>query len=340
MKQWLIDFIAPFYYYKVWPFMVRYGLVMLGGGKDGDDPPPIDPRIAQYSAEARFRPFSLTTSAGRSSGGNDGQFQAQASQPFSNIQQQSLAGTQQLLPQLTGALQRQPGQLDFNTNADELTQQYFQQQSQLLQPQFEQQANQLQNTLFGSGRMGLQLAGEAVGAGSGGMVQPDAFGLARAQSQTLADVGAQSRQRALQDAQQRFALERGQLTTNEALQQQQLQNLLGGTQGLFGMGQSVADIERQLMALGLTAEQARGAASAQAAQGLLGNRQAEMQNFQASQDSGKGIGGSLLGAAAGSFIPGVGTALGSSIGSKIGGSLFGGGGGGGANSSLTGGFKI
>ena len=46
----------------------------------------------------------------------------------------------------------------------------FRTSSALLEPEFEQQRQQLQSDLFGSGRLGLQLAGETAGAGTG-MVQ-------------------------------------------------------------------------------------------------------------------------------------------------------------------------
>ena len=40
----------------------------------------------------------------------------------------------------------------------------FAKSSALLEPEFEQQRQQLQSDLFGSGRLGLQLAGETAGA--------------------------------------------------------------------------------------------------------------------------------------------------------------------------------
>lgn len=293
----------------------------MGGGGKGGDTPEVDPRVAKWAQKSRFKPFSFTSSAGVGAGGRGGNFRSSASPSFSNIQQGALAGTQQLLPSLVEGLGRPASEFSFNTDADRLTQDYFNQQSNLLQPAFEQQRQQLQSDLFGSGRMGLQLSGDSVGAVGSGMVQPDAFGLARAQSQTLADVGAQSRERALADAQSRFGLESGVFGINEASQQQSLQNLLGGTQGLFGLGTGVAGLESDLFKNALTAEIARGGADAQAAQILLSQYQAE----QAAADSGggKGLGGSLLGGALGSFGSGAGSSLGKAAGTAIG-SYFGG----------------
>lgn len=69
----------------------------------------------------------------------------------------------------------------------------FNQRSALLQPQFDQQNTNAQQSMFGGGRLGLRLAGEGLGAGQGsGMMQPDAFGIQQAQSQALAGLAAQS----------------------------------------------------------------------------------------------------------------------------------------------------
>ena len=99
--------------------------------------------------------------------------------------------------------------------------------------------------MFGTGRLGLQLAGEGVGAGAGsGMVQPDVFGLGTAQQQTLAKVAAGSRQQALGEAQQL-----GQLA-----------------QGMLQSGMSISEMERQLIGLGIDAETARSQAQFMAAE--------------------------------------------------------------------------
>lgn len=332
IKQWLVNLAEPFYLKVFMPWFESKGFILYGGGGKGGDAPDVDPRIAQYSAEARFRPFSLTTSAGRGFGGPDGQFGATASQPFQNIQQLGLAGAQQTLPALQQQTMRGVTPFDFNTNVDQLTQDYFTQQSQLLQPAFAQQRNQLQNDLFGSGRMGLSLAGGSIGAGEGsGMFQPDAFGLGRAQSQTLGELGAQSRQMALSDAQSRLGLEQGVLGTQEQLQQQRFENLLRGGTGMFGYGTSVADLEQSLLRNALAGETARGMASSNAATGLANAYQLQAQ--QAESEGGKGLLGSIAGSAAGSFLGPLGGSLGKSAGGFISGKLGGLFGGGGAASS-------
>ena len=140
----------------------------------------------------------------------------------------------------------------------------FAKSSALLEPEFEQQRQQLQSDLFGSGRLGLQLAGETAGAGTG-MVNPDAYGLGLAQSRALADLGLSSRDQALEEQNQAYQQALGGYQTNLATGQQQLANLLSGFQGAFGTYGSVADLEQSLVNAGLSIEQARSAAQSASA---------------------------------------------------------------------------
>jgi hypothetical protein len=140
----------------------------------------------------------------------------------------SLGGAQSLFGQLAA--------FDPSARAGEI----FSEQSALLQPEFQRQAVDLQNQLFGSGRLGLRLAGESQGLGTGsGMVQPDALGLGTRQQQTLAQLAAGSRGQAFNEM-------------------GQLGNL--GAQALTG-AMGISGLEQSLMGLGLTAEQARTVAA-------------------------------------------------------------------------------
>jgi hypothetical protein len=214
---------------------------------------------------------------------------AQAPQQFNfqspygqQIQQQSMAAPQQFgyTPDLAGR-----------------TQEIFGQQAEMLQPEFQRQATELQGRLFGSGRLGLRLAGESQGLGAdSGMVSPDALGLGRAQQQTLANLATTSRQQALGEEEQRYQQELGTFGTNVAQQQQALQNLMGAEAQLFGQ-------QAQQYGLGQTAEQqalqnllsAQGQGFSQAAQayGLgQGAQQQQIQNAMALQ---QGLFGQALG---------------------------------------------
>ena len=271
-------------------WMPLYG----GGGKGGGGPSSsIDSRIVDMANEGTFKPYTISTSAGSAFGNDQGEFGASSSPAFTQAQQSAMSGANQLIPQVADAFGRQPSQFSFDSSLGDRTNSIFAEQSALLQPQFDQQRQALQNDLFGSGRMGLSLAGQAAGAGSTGMVNPDAFGLGQAQSQTLANLGAQSRQQALGEQQQQYGIDSGVFGINEGLQQQQAQNLLAGSQGLFGLGGAVSQQELELMQAGLASEQARGASFANAA-GALSAGQVQQQD----SGGGKGLLGNIAGGAA------------------------------------------
>ena len=180
-----------------------------------------------YAEEAKFRPYTVTTGAG-TTGFRDGEFFARLSQPYQDIQAATLGGALGLFEQAAA----------FDPRARE--QEVFAQQAALLQPAFTQQAEQLQQSLFSTGRLGLRLAGESQGLGAGtGMVQPDALGLGRAQQQTLAQIAAGARQQALGE-------------------QAQLANLASG---LFGTGLNVSNLGMNLLGQGVSAEGARAGAA-------------------------------------------------------------------------------
>jgi hypothetical protein len=146
---------------------------------------------------------------------------------YQDILNQSLAGTGNIAGQLAG----------FDTSAR--ASQLFEEQAALLRPEFQRQATDLQSRLFGSGRLGLRLAGESQGLGAdSGMVQPDALGLGRQQQQTLAQLAAGTRQQALQEGQQ----------------------LAGMATSLLNMGLGINQAEAQLIGMGVDAETARAAA--------------------------------------------------------------------------------
>ena len=258
-----------------------------GGGKgDGGSSKSIDPRIVEMAQKGTFKPFTISTSIG-SGFGREGESGVTASSPYQSIQSQALGGVSNLLPSLTANLQRSAQPFEFNTNVDQLTQDYYNQQAALLEPQFAQQRALLAQDLFGSGRLGLQIAGQGAGIGTG-MVNPDALGLASAQSRTLAELAAGARQQALADAQARYGIESGVYGLNQQAAAQGLQNL----GGLFGLGTGVSELELALLNQGLAAEQMRGASYANAAGALAAGQVQE-------QDSGgKGLIGDLANAGA------------------------------------------
>jgi hypothetical protein len=222
-----------------------------------------------YAEEAKFKPYTVTTGAG-TTGFRDGEFFARLSQPYQDIQAATLGGALGLFEQAAA----------FDPRARE--QEVFAQQAALLQPAFEQQAQQLQSSLFGSGRLGLRLAGQGQGLG-GGMVQPDALGLGRAQQQTLAQVAAGAREQALGE-------------------QAQLANLASG---LFGTGLNVSNLGMNLLGQGVSAEGAR--ASAGYGAGTVGTQYFDpvMTAYGQRAKSQTGFVGGMLGSLGlGGFMPG------------------------------------
>lgn len=112
-----------------------------------------------------------------------------------------------------------------------------------LQPELAKQQIAAQERLFGTGRLGLKLAGEAVGAPRGtGMVNPDAFGLAAGQAQSLQDLYTKS------------------LTAGQAMQTQYLNQLSGAAAKMLELGLTPTEVEQNLIKFGADLETARSTA--------------------------------------------------------------------------------
>ena len=219
-------------------------------------------RARELGKEAVFNPFTVTTGAGTGQYLGDGQYQATLSAPYQDILSSALGGA--------GSMFERAAAFDPSQRAQEV----FGEQAALLQPQFEQQATALQSRLFGGGRLGLRLAGESQGLGTGsGMVQPDALGLGRQQQQTLAQIAANARTQAFGE-------------------QAQLQQ---SAAGMLQAGLGISGLEQSLLAQGLDAETARAAAAYASGQMQLDpyKTQAQMQQEQRGQNA--GFFGSVLG---------------------------------------------
>ena len=300
---------------------------------------------------AKFQPYTVTSGVGSADTtfDDDGNMLLNASlnQPVRQAQEQALAGYGQFGDTLSDLASVNAGQFSpqgFNSanqgmtggmmgtnfsgqpfDVGQATDDYFQQGLGVLNPQFAQQNANLAQSLQGSGRGGLMLSSGAMGAGGGGMVNPDMYNTGAAQSNALANLYQQSRQSALGEqaqmygqglsAEQQRMLAGGQLfnqdlQTQQAdlagfnanqnqmlnyanLQNQQLQNV-----GMFSA------MENQLMELGMTAEQARAAAAA---------------GGSYTQPAKEGLGSQLLGAG----LSAAGMAMGGPAGAVIANNLFG-----------------
>jgi len=232
--------------------------------------------IPQGAADAgTFRPVTFRSGTGTSTTDAGGTTTA-LSGPYAGLS--SLVGSGQgLLTQAGANAQRAPDQLNFDMNTDQRAQDLFAQRSALLEPAFAQQRALAQQDMFGSGRLGLRLAGQGVGAGSG-MVQPDAFGMNQAQSQALAGLSSQSTDDAFAQAQAMAGLESQRFSQNQQAQQQQYANLTSSGEGMLSAGIQGAQLEAAI------AQQQMQNQQNQQAQGLSQQRlnldaQGQAQNF-------------------------------------------------------------
>ena len=271
------------------------GKVLGGGGKSA--------KPAQPYAAAQFQPYTYTSQVGTTTGtkvGSSGFNVASDVQPtLTNIAGTGLSRAEPFLGGFLNQAGRELPMFGGVDTGEQRARDIFRTQSALLEPSFEQQRQQLQSDLFGSGRLGLQLSGETAGAGTG-MVNPDAYGLGLAQSRALAETSALARQQAQQEQQQAFSQAAQQFAINEQQKQLQAQNLLGGfTSGLGAFG-TVAELEQALVNQGLSIEAARSAAQSASASGG-----AALAKAGTPATSGSGLFSSLLKtgltAAAGSF---------------------------------------
>ena len=204
-------------------------LDFLFGESTGDISGRLSPVFQQYGAEAQFKPYTVTTGVGTT-----------AYDPTTGTTRSALIPGAEELRNLAGSASggmfRSLQGFDPSSRANEI----FREQTALLQPEFARQAQQLKGTLFGSGRLGLGVAGEGVGAGAGtGMVQPDVYGQSLAQNRALAELAAGSRTQALEEA--------------SSLAQ------TGG--GLLTSALGISELENALMRLGIDRETARAAAA-------------------------------------------------------------------------------
>ena len=183
-----------------------------------------------------------------------------------------------LLDQAGALSQRTPDEFNYNFNPEEAGQRLFDQRAALLQPQFAQQNTNAKESMFGGGRLGLQLAGEGLGMGMDtGTANPDALGVANAQSRALAGLAAQSTNDAFGQEQARAGMDLSQFNTNQMAQQQQYANMMGSGQSLFGAGGQIIGQGQKQQALDDSYELGRYNADTSR---ITGQAQANSANYQ------------------------------------------------------------
>lgn len=173
---------------------------------------------AKVAAEAsRFKPYGVTTGFGSS------WFNPQTQQAGYNLDP-GMAAWRDAMMMGAGTVADQ-----VNLDPTDATNQYYNQIQDVMQPRRAQEQGALQQNLFGSGRLGMRLAGEGAGAGLGtGMYQPDVLGYNKAQEL----------------ANQQFAMQARQNAFNE------MDQGIGRAQGLFNTGLATEEYGLKPLALG------------------------------------------------------------------------------------------
>jgi len=215
-----------------------------------------------YARRAEFQPFTVRTGVGEV--GYDpstGTFQSTLTSPFQRLLTETTGGAERLLSQAAAF------------DPAEATQRIAAERAEAISPLFEQQTQRLRQALQSTGRGGLMLAGESVGAGPG-MVQPDVYGLARSQQQTLGDILLGAEQQAYNQAGQQFQL----------------------GQGLFRTALALPTMQQQMLGLGGQLEAQRGASMLGAGQLAISPMLAQAQLQQQSRGQSAGFFGGLLSA--------------------------------------------
>jgi hypothetical protein len=233
-------------------------LSSITGGGGGTKAKPASP----YTP-VQFQPYTYTSQVGTTTGtpsGNKFSFSSEIDPRLIDLGQTGLNRSKPYLERFLNNTQRPMSLFGGVGSAEDKAADIFRTQSALLQPEFDLQNQQLANNVFGSGRLGLQLSGETAGAGNVGMVQPDAYGLGRAQSRALAELSSAARKQAQGEQQQEFNQAFQSFGANEAQKQQQLANLLAGYTGSLGAFDSVAQMEQALVNQGAALEKSRSGA--------------------------------------------------------------------------------
>ena len=257
------------------------------------------------STGGNFKPVTFRSGTGQSALTPQG-MATQLAEPYANISDMVGQG-QGLFGQASTLAQQAPDQFNYNFDPEGRATELFNQRSALLEPSFAQQNARAREGMFGTGRLGLRLSGEGLGAGSGSqMMQPDALGVSNAQSQALAGLAQQSTNDAYNQQMQQAGLDLNQFNTNQMTNQQQYANLMGTGAGMFSGGLQAPKLEAQLAGAPLQSEALRQnyelGLLGQETSRITGQAQANQANYQPDPwlTGLTGLGTAFLGSAGGS----------------------------------------
>lgn len=214
-----------------WGSLLSAGMGLFGQKVSSDaatDAAKAQVTSAAIAAEAgKFKPYGVTTGFGSS------YFDPEKGTAGYDLDPALAAYRDKLMQGAAGTL---PTNFDPNAN----TQKYFGEMQDILAPQRAQQMTQMQQGLFGSGRLGMRLAGEGAGAGEG-MVQPDVFGMNQAMAQQDQQLAMQARAQSMAEMDAAIARSQGMFTGGMGVEELGMRSLtmgaeLGGRQASAGAG--------------------------------------------------------------------------------------------------------
>lgn len=214
---------------------------------------------AQQAADtAAFRPYAVSTGFGTSF------FDADKQRAMYELDPALQALRDQYM--MMGA-QGLPTSMDPTANA----QQYYNEMQTMMEPTRLQENQQMKQDLFGSGRLGMRLAGEAAGAGANsGMYQPDVLGMNKARELANQQLAQAARSQSMTELDQSIARGTGLMQTGLGIEQMGLTPLELGAQ-LGGYNASASGAASQaLLQGGMSAAQANLAAGLNSSN-LFGN---------------------------------------------------------------------
>ena len=244
------------------PTVASIGLGLLGNYQArsaAQDAAASQQRIAeQAAAMSEFKPYTVTTGFGTGFFDEEQQQAGYVLDPALQAYRDALIGM--------GA-QALPTEVDTGAAA----QQYYDEMKAMQAPAQAAEDIAMRNRMFGTGRLGMRLAGEAAGAGAGtGMYQPDVLGLNRSRAMADQALAMQARQQAQNELDAAIARGTGLFQQSFGVEQLGMSPLTMGAE-FGGRGSAAgANAASALMQGGLGAAQANLAAGLNTSNTLSG----------------------------------------------------------------------
>lgn len=226
-------------------------------------------QASKIAAEAaRFRPYSITTGFGTSSFDTKKDKATYTLDPrLAAFRDQYYAGATDVLGQMQG----------YDPAAMART--VYGEQQALLDPSRQAENEALRAAQLSSGRIGLGLTGSAVGAGTGGMLNPQQFSLDRARAQADAQMAFNSREYGQAELDRLIGRGTGLMNTGFGIEELGMKSLTMGLDAGSKAGVSGANQAQALLAGGQGAANALYEGGMASAQSMLGGTQAQMQGL-------------------------------------------------------------